>query len=87
MPSSPKMLSSQQKRIAKRCAGFVIPGNPSQWVELGEDERIELFVALIHNLRENKNTGIADLIEQNPEQGYVILREKIKSMRRTIKSM
>ncbi|KAJ0123553.1 hypothetical protein J7T55_012018 [Diaporthe amygdali] len=78
-------LESQQKRILKRLAGPLFPDPTPKWTDIGDDTRKEILKELLARLRASQNTGIADIIEGNPDLGWACLQEKVRSLRWTQK--
>jgi hypothetical protein len=79
MPS--QNLSAEQRRIAKRAAGFAISSSHQPWGEVGEDKRVEWLDALVQQLSTTDNKGIAETINNDRELGFTILKEKLKTLR------
>lgn len=78
-------LSPQQRRILKQHAGIVIESlleNPTPlWSSVGDDTRQKIYQQLLLRLRESQNTGIADVVDENPDLLKTCLQEKVRSLR------
>lgn len=74
-------LTPNQTRITKSAAGLIIPNPTPTWKDTGDDQREELRQRLLSRLRETQNTGIAAILEQEPDSCWTIFQQKMKSMR------